>query len=48
MFGIYNKVLGNNLKKAFLRHDPMLKDVFREKIGHDMLTYVQESEGSVL
>jgi predicted alpha/beta-fold hydrolase len=41
MFGVYNKALGSNLKKAFLKHEPMLKDVFREKVGFDMLEYVE-------
>jgi len=48
MFGVYNKALGGNLKKAFIKHEPMMKHVFKEKVGHDMLEYIEQNESTVL
>ncbi len=48
MFGLYNKFMGNNLNNVLLRHEPVLRDLFREKLGIDIIQRAKNETPSIL
>lgn len=40
LYGAYNYFLGGNLNRVLLRHEPVLRDHFKERLGMDIIDFV--------
>ena len=47
-YGIYNKALGQGINDIVLQHEPMLRDMVKEKTGLDIIETIQSKKPTVL